>query len=1159
MKHAEFVHLHVHTQYSLLDGAIRLDDLMHKAKEYHMPAITMTDHGNMFGTIDFYEKATKSGLKPIIGCEMYLAPGSRFDKEASGSKGSNNHIILLSINRTGYHNLLKLVSAAYIEGMYYKPRIDKQILREHHDGLIALSACLHGEIPHAILAGDMKQALALADEYRQLFDNERFYLELQENKLDDQRRVNEGLIEISKKTGIPMVATNDCHYLNSGDAFAHEVLLCIQTGKTITMPDRMRFTTQEFYFKSPEEMQRAFSSVPEALKNTIAIAERCNLEVALGEYKFPNFTPPAGKINQSYFEEMSRTGLEERLEKIRQARPEDFDKRAAVYRKRLEDEIKMITQMKFTTYFLIVADFIKYAKNNGCPVGPGRGSAAGSLVAYTLGITEIDPIENNLLFERFLNPERISPPDIDVDFCQENRDRIIKYVTDKYGKENVAQIITFGRMNAKGVIRDVGRALDMPYKEVDTIAKLVPADPKMTIDLAILQEPRLKDLIDNDEQVQKLITISKALEGLARHASTHAAGVVIADAPLDNYLPLCKSTDGVVMTQFEMKGVEAIGLIKFDFLGLKTLTVIEKSVEFVRANPANDLPDINNLPLNDPKSYELLSSGETDGVFQLESSGMKELLTRIQPGNIEDLTALLALYRPGPLGSGMVDDFVACKHGKKAIAYPLPQLEDVLKETYGIILYQEQVMRIASTLAGFSLADADLLRRAMGKKKKEEMLKQKEKFLEGAKKNKVNQDKAADIFALMEKFAEYGFNKSHSAAYASITYQTAYLKAHFPVEFMAALLSSEMGNTDKVVNYISECREKHIDVLPPDVNDSIEGFNVVGNKIRFGLAAVKNVGSAAIESIIAAREKDGPFRSLLDFCRRVDLRKVNKKVVESLIKCGAMDSFGAKRSQLMAVADDATAMVQREQKEKAKNQMSMFAAISEKTGAAGDDAMVYPDLPDWDQKERLNYEKECLGFYVTGHPLDHYMVILRACTSSTTASAAAETKERAITIGGVVSALRSLTTKKGGKLMAHATLEDVLGTIKVVVFPKQYAQYESLLKSEHPIIVKGDLKIEAEGNSILATEIVPIEKAYEIATPEIHVKCHIHKVNDIGLSKMKGVLKNNPGKSKVYMHVVIPGSGETVISFGDGFKTSASPLLITEVESIMGKHSVHFH
>ena len=1159
MKHAEFVHLHVHTQYSLLDGAIRLDDLMNKAKEYHMPAITMTDHGNMFGTIDFYEKARKSGLKPIIGCEMYLAPGSRFDKDASSSKGSNNHLILLATNNTGYHNLLKLVSAACIEGMYYKPRIDKQILQLHHEGLIALSACLHGEIPHAILAGDMKQALALADEYRQLFDNERFYLELQENKLDDQRRVNDGLIEIAKKTGIPLVATNDCHYLNAGDAFAHEVLLCIQTGKTITMPDRMRFTTQEFYFKSPEEMQRAFSSVPEALKNTIAIAERCNLEIALGEYKFPTFTPPEGKTNQSYFEEMSRAGLEERFAKIRQARPEEFDKRAAVYRKRLEDEIKMITRMKFTTYFLIVADFIKYAKNNGCPVGPGRGSAAGSLVAYTLGITEIDPIENNLLFERFLNPERINPPDIDIDFCQENRDRIIKYVTEKYGKENVAQIITFGRMNAKGVIRDVGRALDMPYKEVDTIAKLVPTDPKMTIDLAILQEPRLKELIDTDEQIQKLITISKSLEGLARHASTHAAGVVIADAPLDNYVPMCKSADGVVMTQFEMKGVEAIGLIKFDFLGLKTLTVIEKSVELVRANPANNLPDINNLPLNDPKSYELLSSGETDGVFQLESSGMKDLLTRILPGNIEDLTALLALYRPGPLGSGMIDDFVACKHGKKAIAYPLPQLEDILKETYGIILYQEQVMLIASTLAGFSLADADLLRRAMGKKKKEEMLKQKEKFLGGAKKNKVAMDKAGEIFDLMEKFAEYGFNKSHSAAYASITYQTAYLKAHYPVEFMAALLSSEMGNTEKIVNYISECREKKIEVLPPDVNDSIVDFKVVGNKIRFGLAAVKNVGVSAIESILASREKDGPFRSLLDFCRRVDLRKVNKKVLEALIKCGAMDSFGVKRSQLMAVSDDVTALVQREQKEKAKNQMSMFAAISEKSGTAGDDTMVYPDMPEWDQKERLNYEKECLGFYVTGHPLDHYAVILRACTSATTASAAAETKEKPVTIGGVVSGLRTLTTRRDGKLMAHVTLEDVHGTIRVVVFPKQYVQYEALLKGDHPIIVKGDLKIEGDANSILATEIVPIERAYEIATPEVHVKCPLYKITDQGLGKMRHILQNNPGKSKVFMHVIVPDTGETVISFGDGYKTSASPLLITEVESIMGKHSVSFH
>jgi len=1160
MKHSEFVHLHVHTQYSLLDGAIRIDDLMQRTRELHMPAITITDHGNMFGAIEFYQKAQHHGLKPIVGCEMYLAPGSRFDKEShQGVKESNHHVILLAKNMTGYQNLLKLVSRSSLEGFYYKPRIDKELLRQYHGGLIALSACLHGEIPEAILSGNNKKAYALAEEYRSIFTDNRFYLEIQENGIDDQRKVNEALLDLSKKLSLPLVATNDCHYLNAVDARAHEVLLCIQTGKKMNDADRMRFTTEEFYFKPPAEMLQAFSHVPDALKNTIVIAERCNLSLPFNEYKFPHFEPPTGLTNQNYFEELARTGLSARLAHIQKTHPEGFEERVSLYWKRLEDEIKMITRMNFTTYFLIVSDFIKYAKHNGCPVGPGRGSAAGSLVAYALEITEIDPIVHGLLFERFLNPERVSPPDIDVDFCMDNRDRIIRYVTEKYGKENVAQIITFGKMLAKAVIRDVGRALDMPYKEVDAIAKLIPNDLGITIDDAILKEPKLKELMDTDPQVNTLIAISKPLEGLTRHASTHAAGVVIADAPLENYLPLYRGSKGEIITQYAMNDVASIGLIKFDFLGLRTLTVIEKTIALIKANTDASVPDINDLPLDDRETYDLLASGETDGIFQLESSGMRELLVRIKPGSIEDLTALLALYRPGPLGSGMVDEFIKGKHGEIDVTYELPQLENILKETYGIILYQEQVMKIASTLANFSLADADLLRRAMGKKKPAEMAKQKEKFLEGARNNKINSQKAERIFERMAKFAEYGFNKSHSAAYAYISFQTAYLKAHYPVAFMAALLSSEMDNTDKVVAHINVCRENKIEMLPPDVNESVQDFKVTGSKIRFGLAAVKNVGQAAIETIIAAREAGGAFLSLSDFCQRVDLRKVNKKVLESLIKCGAFDSFGRRRSQMMSVLEETIGMVQKIQRERSRNQLTMFQAFAETAGQTDQLSIVYPDIPEWNQKELLAFEKECLGFYVTGHPLDNFMETMKAYTTNTVTTALAETREKVVVIGGVVNTFKQITTKKG-EPMAFVTFEDLTGTMEIIVFSDLFRQSDSLLKGEHPLLIRGKLSVEGENNNrVIASDIVPIERAFELKTPEVHMKCLISKLTSQEIDKLKIILKNNPGKSRVYLHISLPDNIETIVCLGDTYQASASPLFLTEMESILGKHAVSFN
>ncbi|PLX91472.1 MAG: DNA polymerase III subunit alpha, partial [Desulfuromonas sp.] len=850
MDHANFVHLHLHSQYSLLDGAIKIDDLVKRGREYKMPALAVTDHGNMFGAIEFYQKASSAGIKPIIGCEVYVAPGARFDKgNARGSSDASYHLVLLCQNITGYRNLCHLISAAYREGFYYKPRIDWELLKERHHGLIALTACLGGEIPTLLGMNRQDEALARVKQMSEIFDDNRLFLELQENHLPEQEPVNRGLIELHNELGLPLVATNDCHYLTREDAYAHEVLLCIQTGKTMDDPNRMRFSNNEFYVKTPDEMSALFAHVPEAIDNTVAIAERCNLELDFKTYHFPQYEKPAEKSLDDVLEEQSREGLDQRLVEIRRVRTvaEDEEKE---YRERLEIELACIRQMGFPGYFLIVADFINWAKDHNIPVGPGRGSAAGSLVAFAIRITDIDPMPYNLLFERFLNPERISMPDIDVDFCIYGREDVIEYVRQKYGEGNVAQIITFGTMAAKGVIRDVGRALSMPYGEVDKISKLVPGTLGITLKEALQQEPKLKELVEKDPKVKSLYPIALALEGLTRHASTHAAGVVVTPKPLPEYLPLYTDPkSGGQVTQFAMSYVEKIGLVKFDFLGLKTLTVIDNAVRLIREGKSPDF-DLTLVGDDDEETYKLLGAGETTGVFQLESSGMKELLIKLKPSCFEDIIAVCALYRPGPLGSGMVDDFILRKHGKKAITYDFPQLEPILKDTYGVIVYQEQVMLIAQVLANYSLGGADLLRRAMGKKKPEEMAKQKDLFLAGSKENKLDLKKAEGVFDLMEKFAAYGFNKSHSAAYALVAYHTAYLKTHYPVEFMAALLTEDMENTDKVIKNISEVRSMGIEVLPPDINASDRSFTVHERSIRFGLGAVKGVGAAALDSIL---------------------------------------------------------------------------------------------------------------------------------------------------------------------------------------------------------------------------------------------------------------------------------------------------------------------
>ncbi|SEA06988.1 DNA polymerase III, alpha subunit [Desulfuromusa kysingii] len=1147
MEHSDFVHLHLHSQYSLLDGAIKLDELIARAKEFKMPAIAVTDHGNMFGAVEFYSKAMSAGIKPIIGCEVYVAPGSRFTKgNARGSSEASYHLVLLCMNQTGYQNICHLVSAAYQEGFYYKPRVDWELLLKHNEGLIALSACLGGELPTLINLNHSDEALERARQMAEIFDDNRFYLELQENFLPEQAKANAGLIEIATKLHLPLVATNDCHYLSREDSFAHEVLLCIQTGKTMDDPNRMRFPNDEFYVKSSEEMAKLFPDHPEAIANTIRIAERCNLELDFSTYHFPQYDKPADKSLDQVLEEQSRSGLEERLKEIRKVRDLSEDD-LQIYHDRLEEELTCIEQMGFPGYFLIVADFINWGKDHGIPVGPGRGSAAGSLVAFAIRITDIDPIPYNLLFERFLNPERISMPDIDVDFCIYGRERVIDYVRQKYGPGNVAQIITFGTMQAKGALRDVGRALNIPYGEVDRIAKLVPTVLGITLKEAIDQEPQLKTLIEKDPKIKELASISLALEGLTRHASTHAAGVVVTPRPLPEYLPLyVDPKSGGQVTQYPMKYVEKIGLVKFDFLGLKTLTVIENAVRIIRESKDEKF-DLQLISDDDKTTFDLLSRGETTGVFQLESSGMKEYLVKLKPSCFEDLIAMVALYRPGPLGSGMVDSFIKRKHGTEQFQYDFSQLEPILKDTYGVIVYQEQVMLIAQVLANFSLGAADLLRRAMGKKKPEEMAKQKKIFLDGAAENKLNLKKAEAVFDLMEKFAAYGFNKSHSAAYALIAYQTAYLKAHYPVEFMAALLTEDMENTDKVIKNISEVRAMGVEVLPPDINASARSFTVAEEVMRFGLGAVKGVGSAALDSIQEVR-KDEPFTSLQDFCERVDLRKVNKKVVEALIKCGAFDSLGGKRAQFFAGLEEAMDIGQRLQRELESGQDSLFGS-QEILSVGGNGYGVLPDVDEWDEKTLLTYEKEILGFYVTGHPLARYSDSIKRFATCEASALSERTDKEQVRVCGIVSGIKELITKKGDR-MAFVSLEDLSGSVEIIVFPEVYSASMDLLKGDDPLLVSGELDVGEEACKVLATEVALLRDVKQAMAKRVHIRLTTPGLDEMQMRQLKGIVQRYRGDCEVKLHIVIPNRSETVIALPDKLKMAATDEALADVNAL---------
>ncbi len=1152
---SSFVHLHVHTAYSLLDGAIRIKDLLKQAKQYGMESVAVTDHGNMFGAFKFYEEARKAGIKPIIGCETYVAPRGRQRRD---QKDPMYHLVLLAMNLEGYGNLSRLISIANLEGFYYKPRVDFEVLEKYNGGLIALSACLQGQVPRLIVSGQEEEAVLAAKRYAEIFDG-RFYLEVQQNYLPEQDVANRGLLKLSQELGLPLVATNDCHYLRRQDHEAHDVLLCIQTGKTVDDENRMRFTTQEYYFKSGEEMEELFRDFPGAVANTAEVAARCNLEIPMGDYHFPEFPLEPGEDLNSRLSAEAREGLEARFKEIARNRSLS-EEEIKVYRDRLEYELEVIIKMGFPGYFLIVADFINYAKRNRIPVGPGRGSAAGSLVAYAMRITDLDPLPYNLLFERFLNVERISMPDIDVDFCTDGREQVIRYVTEKYGgQDHVSQIITFGQMQAKGVIRDVGRALGMPYGEVDRIAKLVPNRLKITLAEALQEEPRLAQATKDDPRVARLMEVAQSLEALPRHASTHAAGVVIGDRPLVDYLPLyCVSSDHdsgqdrVVVTQFDMKGVEKIGLVKFDFLGLKTLTQINQVLELLKSRGVE--VDLDNLGvMDDAPTYELLSSGDTTGVFQLESSGMREILVKMRPSCFEDIIALVALYRPGPLKSGMVDTFIQAKHGLIPVTYELPELEPILKDTYGVILYQEQVMQISSRLASYSLGEADLLRRAMGKKIADEMAQQRGRFMAGAHENDFDKQKAAKIFDLMANFAEYGFNKSHSAAYALITYQTAYLKAHYPIEFMAALLTSEVSNQDKIVRFINECRGKGIIVLPPDINESKINFAVVDGQIRFGLAAIKGVGQAAIESILEARQ-ERPFSDLFDFCERVDLRKVNRRVIEALIKCGAFDSTKVDRARMSGALDDALERGARCQRERDEGQCNLFEALNGQEEAA---PIRWPEVQEWRESLRLAYEKESLGFYITGHPLARFEQELDSLTN-TTAEKLAELPDKAqVRIGGVVAGILMKTTKRGDR-MAFLTVEDMSGTVEVIVFPDLFQTCEEHLEADKPVLVSGELTIDEKGgqstNKIKATEIVPLESALEKLARQVIFTLSGDNLDRMSLLKLRSIIGSHPGETPVLLKLSVPDQGIVLMKLEDKVRPSRS--LIRESREALGENSV---
>ena len=1166
MGQPEFVHLHVHTDFSLLDGACETSQLLDEASRQKMPAVAITDHGNLFAAANFFYEASKRDVKPIIGCEVYVAKGSRHDRGEKtpngndraangdrsemepGSRGSN-HLVLLCEDLQGYHNLVKLVSSGFLEGFYYKPRIDYDLLAKHNKGLIALSACLKGAVTEAVVDEKYDQARENAYRLRDIFGKQNFFLEIQDQGLEIEKAVNPPLVRLSKETGIPLVATNDCHYLHHEDAHAQEVLLCIQTGKTMGDANRMKFATDQFYFKSAVEMAQVFREIPEALRRTVDIAARCNVKIERIANPFPEFKVPAGHTPGTYFEKVVREGFATRVPYLeRMAKAGALANPLSEYERRLSSEIHMIQKMRYEGYFLIVWDFIHYARTQDVPVGPGRGSAAGSLVSYALRITDVDPLQYNLLFERFLNPERISMPDIDIDFCMRRRGELIEYVTQKYGRENVAQIITFGTMAAKAAIKDVGRAMEIPYAEVDRLAKMVPTTLGIELKDALEEAPQLKSAVNSDEKLKDLMNVALRLEGLSRHASTHAAGVVISPQPLTDLVPVYKTNRDEITTQFDMNALERIGLLKMDFLGLTTLTVLHDTVKMVEQNRGVKV-DIENLALDDAETYRLFARGDTTAIFQFESHGMRDILRRYQPTRIEDLTALNALYRPGPIQGGMIDDFINRKHGKTKVSYELPQLQDILQETYGVILYQEQVMQIANRLASFSLGEADILRRAMGKKKKEEMAAQRAKFLNGCANNKVPEKKAERIFNLMEEFAGYGFNKSHSCAYALLAYQTAYMKTHYPVEFIAALLTSETGNAEKTVKYINEARGMSISILPPDVNESDLYFTPVGESIRFGLAAIKNVGENTAKAIRESRLSGGEFKSLYDFCERIEPRFLNKRVFESLIKSGAVDSLGP-REAMAASVDDALAALQRAARFRDSGQHGLFAGGSGATETSA--PFLLRDAPLWSEEERLTGEYAMLGFYVSGHPLEKYSSRLAEWNVVRLEEVEGQRNGKEIAVAALIVGVRAMRTKKGAR-WGIFTIQDMTGVQELLAFPESFAKHEQTLKPGTPLLLKVRVQIEEAGTRLSLQEARRIQDLAEraAAQQEFRVRIPMASMNEDTFDRLEQLFAEAPGMSQVVFELESPDGTVAVVVSQQRVK--ASPELTEAVRRIRGE------
>ena len=1150
MNEKDFVHLHLHSDFSLLDGAIQIKPLAARAQETGARAVAVTDHGNMYGAISFYNQMKGTGIKPIIGMEAYIARGKHTDRgDAQGERGTN-HIILLAKNLQGYRNLVKLSSFAFTRGYYYKPRIDKELLAQNSEGLVALSACLSGVPSSLLLTDKFEEAARQAKEFEDILGKGNYYLEVQNHGLEEEvGTVIPGMIELSKRTGIPLVATNDCHYLMQDDWRAHDILVCIGAGKTVNEKRGLKYKEGEFYFRSAKEMWMLFGKdMPEALLNTVAIAEMCELELPKGENHLPVYRVPEGETIDSYFAKMARAGLEERWAAIKN-RPDrkcDLDD----YNRRLQREIEVITKMGFPGYFLIVWDFIRYAKKNNIPVGPGRGSAAGSLVAYSLKITDVDPLQYDLLFERFLNPERVSMPDIDIDFCVRGRQQVIDYVADYYGRDHVSQISTFGTMASKAAIKDVGRALEMPYAEVDKVAKMIPPPVRgrnVSIEDAIKQNPDLKKAIETDPRVKEVIEIARRLEGCSRHASVHAAGVVISPRPIHELVPVSKTSRDEITTQYPMNDLEKTGMLKMDFLALTTLTIIEDCLKSIERETGTKI-DLSQIPLDDKAALQLFADGKCDAIFQFESSGMKDICRRLKPDGLEDLSALNALYRPGPIDSGMVDDFIERRHGRKKVRYDFNELKEVMEITLGVIVYQEQIMSVFQKLAGYSLGEADLVRRAMGKKKRDELDKHKEKFLRQAAERGHDKGKLEKLWASMEGFADYAFNRSHSMAYGYLAYQTAYLKAHYPTHFWAAVLSNELNNTAKVVKYIIEARGQGIEILPPDVNVSLDNFTASGNSIRFGLAAIKGIGQAAVACITEARNSGGPFRSVFDFTERVDSKAVNKRVLESLIRSGAFDSANKNRARLFAAIDSAIESGQRTQRSRASGQTDLFGALSQSMPVV---EPPLPEAPEWQTAELLKGEKETLGFYISGHPLMRYEAALADFTNADVDRLANFHHGAQVTIGGIVMELNLKMTKKGDRF-ALFQLEDQFGSVKVVAWPEPYGKASGVLAGDAAVMVKGRLEIDDGGSmTIIAEEIQSLENIRERSARTVVLRFSVEAISGDRVEQLHALLDSHRGDCNVVFEVRLNDGQIARIQPNQFVRVKVTPELTNSIKEVM--------